>query len=482
MNRNVSRTHATLARVQRALFPLVCASALLGPLRVNLAYADGNADEAGLHFETGIEAYRKGDYRTALEHFLASNRLVPNWNVIYNIARMYDQLGRYADAYRYYIDALDAGADAKTVVEIQSTLARIAPNVAVLRIESDPPGATIYLDRKDLGSRGRAPRPLAIAEGNYKVIVELDGYEPAYAEGVQAKIGSETAVPFKLKRIVGSVAVTVQGTPNAAVHLDDEAAPPVCTAPCTFEAPPGLHLLFFTRNGYQTAPRQINVVARDTVKVAAVMTPLTGSLVVQADERDAIVEIDGSSVGFTPAVVQNVPVGKRKVRVTLRGYAPVEREIAIKANQQTQLTDLKLVPLRQVAAASRFLEDIEDAPSSVTIIDGQELRAFGYPTIAEALRGTRGIALSYDRVYWSAAIRGLGDPRDYNNRLLVLQDGTVMNDNILAASFIGNDARADLGSGVIGPLAASKGTTRLRGEGAARGPRPPSSLRPHLLV
>lgn len=442
---NVPRKNAKLMAVRRALIPLVCVSTLLASVRTNVAYADGNADEADLQFEAGAEAYSKGDFRTALEHFLASNRLVPNRNVIFNIARTYEQLKRFADAHRYYVDALQGETNPQTMSNIQDAIKRIAPNVAVLKIESDPPGATIYIDRKDLGSRGRAPRPLAIAEGKYKVIVELDGYESASAEGIQAKTGSETTVPFKLKRIVGSVAVSVQGAPNAAVHLDDETAPPICTAPCTFDAPPGLHFLYFTREGFQAAPRQVNVLAKDTVKAAAVLTPLTGSLVVQADERDAVVEIDGNSAGFTPAVIQNVSVGPRKVRVTLRGYAPVEREVVIKPNQQTQLLDLKLVPLRQVAAASRFIEDIEDAPSSVTIIDGQELRAFGYPTIAEALRGNRGIALSYDRVYWSAAIRGLGDPRDYNNRLLVLQDGTVMNDNILAASFIGSDARADLG-------------------------------------
>ncbi|MFO0590875.1 MAG: PEGA domain-containing protein [Polyangiaceae bacterium] len=409
-----------------------------------MAHADGNADEADLQFEAGAEAYSKGDFRTALEHFLASNRLVANRNVVFNIARTYEQLKRFADAHRYYVDALAGETNQQTISSIQDAIKRIAPNVAVLRIESDPPNATIFLDRKDLGSRGRAPRPLAVPEGKYKIIVELDGYEPASVDNVAAKTGNETVVPLKLKRIVGTVSVSVQGAPNAVVHLDDETAPAVCTAPCTFDAPPGLHFLYFSREGFQATPRQINVIAKDTVKAAAAMTPLTGSLAVQADERDAVVEIDGSSAGFTPAVIQNVPVGARKVRVTLRGYAPVEREVNVKPNEQTQLLDLKLVPLRQVAAASRFVEDIEDAPSSVTIIDGQELRAFGYPTIGEALRGTRGIALSYDRVYWSAAIRGLGDPRDYNNRLLVLQDGTVMNDNILAASFIGQDARADL--------------------------------------
>ena len=40
---------------------------------------------------------------------------------------------------------------------------------------------------------------------------------------------------------------------------------------------------------------------------------------------------------------------------------------------------------------------VDDAPASVSIISSQELRAMGYPTIAEAVRGIRGIYLSDDR-------------------------------------------------------------------------------------
>ena len=76
--------------------------------------------------------------------------------------------------------------------------------------------------------------------------------------------------------------------------------------------------------------------------------------------------------------------------------------------------------------------------------DKQELRAFGYPTIAEALRGTRGVYLSNDHVVYSAGFRGLGEPLDYGNRLLVLSDGHSTNDNVLNASFVGSDARDDL--------------------------------------
>src|SRR4051812_30115288 len=81
----------------------------LGPplgLYPRAARAGGLADEAELHFQIATEHYQRGEFREALEHFLFSNRIVPNKNVVFNIARTFEQLRRFADAHRYYVDAL----------------------------------------------------------------------------------------------------------------------------------------------------------------------------------------------------------------------------------------------------------------------------------------------------------------------------------------------------------------------------------------
>ncbi|MFN9938558.1 MAG: PEGA domain-containing protein [bacterium] len=48
--------------------------------------------------------------------------------------------------------------------------------MAVVRIETDPPGATIYVDRADLGARGTTPRVLAFAPGTVRILVERAGH------------------------------------------------------------------------------------------------------------------------------------------------------------------------------------------------------------------------------------------------------------------------------------------------------------------
>ncbi|WP_437602059.1 TonB-dependent receptor [Sorangium sp. So ce590] len=426
-----------------AALPLL-AGALLLQAPAARADGEGQADEADLHFEMGRDSYKKGQFPAALEHFLASNRLVPNRNVVFNIALTYEELGRFADAHRYYDDALEGETDAEIVAEVQAALARIAPRVAVLQIVTSPPGATIYVDRRNLGARGTAPRRLALAEGRHRILVELAGHEPLAVEDIAVRLGQTKDVLIVLRRIVGSVRVDVRGASEATVHVDSEGAPPACTAPCELDLPPGRHVLYFSRAGYQAAPQPLTVAAHQTMSITAALSPLTGSILVRAGEPDALVEIDGRPMGFTPSVIQGVAVGRRRVRVSLRGFTPIERTIEVSAGQQAELRDLALEPLREVSSASRVLERVDDAPASISVIEQQELRAFGYPTIAEALRGTRGVYLSNDHVVYSAGIRGLGEPLDYGNRLLVLSDGHSTNDNILNASFVGSDARDDL--------------------------------------
>ena len=411
----------------------------------SLARADGTADEADLHFRMGRADFRRGDYEGALAHFLQSNRLAPNRNVVFNIGSAYEQQKRWADAHRYYVEALAGERDARAIDAVRASLARVAPNVALLDVVTDPPGATIYINRKDLGSQGKSPRPLAVRPGSYRVIAELEGYEPRTSEPVAATLGATQKITLTLPRIVGTVHVDVEGGRAAEVRVDDEKAKPACTAPCDVPLPPGPHALFFRAEGFEIEPRSITVAARQKITVVAALRPRTGSLVVQADERGALVTVDGKPAGFTPAVIPGVAVGRHKVVVvSLRGFAPVQLAVDIQPGKQAEPPEIKLIPLREVTAVSRYDEAVDDAPSSVTVISDAELRAFGYPTIAEALRGVRGFAISNDRGYASASVRGLGQPEDYGNRLLVLSDGHSLNDNINNSSAIGSDARVDL--------------------------------------
>ncbi len=409
--------------------------------RGHVAQADNLADEAELQFEIGADRYKGGDFRGALEHFLASNRLAPNRNVVFNIARAYEQLGQNADAYRYYNQALTGEQDPAAQGRIRDAFARIEPLVAVLQVDSDPPGATIYITRRDLGARGETPATMGLAPGPYVVLADLPGYESAQTEFPDLKAGTRTHVLLRLTQIVGTL--RVEGVPpGAEIRLDDDSGHPTCTIPCIAAVAPGRHTLFASAAGHQTKAMTVFVGAGATQAVAVDLQPVTGTLLVASEVRNAVVTVDGRERGMTPAALA-LPIGVHDVTVTRQGFRPLEQHVEVTADSQAHI-DANLVPIEEVSAASRVTEVAEDAPSSVSIITARELRSMAYPTIAEAVRGVRGVFLTDDTSYETVGFRGFSTPGGYGARVLVLVDGEPTNDDYVGSSYVGYDARADI--------------------------------------
>lgn len=418
------------------LFSLICCLLLIA---VD-ARATDVADEADVEFGLGAERYEAHDYPHALAHFLASNRLARNRNVLFNIARCYEQMRQFPEAHRYYSRALEGETDTGATQRIKEALARISPRVAILRIVTDPPGARIFLDRKDLGERGTTPETMALPPAKYRVIVELDGWKDAASDPTEVVVGKERTVSLHLRRIVGMIRIS--GGNAGAVRLDADNAGESCAAPCDVQAPPGQHTVIVSKPGFRTVRTPVLVEADKVSPLQVDLVPETGSLVVNADERGATIEVDGATQGFTPAILA-IPVGEHRVRVELHGFRSVERKVVIQASLQTQLT-VQLLSSDSVEAASRMSEAVEDAPASVSLISGQELRAMRYPTLAEAVRGTRGIFLSDDRGYQSLGFRGFSRLGSYGNRVLITLDGVPLNDDWVWSSYVGSDLRTDL--------------------------------------
>jgi outer membrane receptor protein involved in Fe transport len=206
--------------------------------------------------------------------------------------------------------------------------------------------------------------------------------------------------------------------------------------------PPGRYAAFVAQPGHRTAQIPVTVRAKAETSVDAKLEPLSGTVVVSTDEPRALIEVDGKPRGFTPAIL-TLPAGKRRLRISMSGFRPLERDIEVQPNTE-QHHELMLTQAEEVIAASRVGESVEDAPSSVSVIPEQELRSLAYPTIAEAVRGTRGVYIWDDRSYVTVGMRGLGRLGSYGNRLLVLYDGHPVNDDWIGSSYVGYDALTDL--------------------------------------
>lgn len=98
----------------------------------------------------------------------------------------------------------------------------------------------------------------------------------------------------------------------------------------------------------------------------------------------------------------------------------------------------------KIRTASLHSETLSDAPASVTVISQQEIRKFGYRTLAEALRYVPGFYERTDRTYTTTGLRGFSLPADYGTRLLVLIDGHNMSMGPNRANSFGLDFPLDL--------------------------------------
>lgn len=110
------------------------------------------------------------------------------------------------------------------------------------------------------------------------------------------------------------------------------------------------------------------------------------------------------------------------------------------------LMDLSLEQLMSipVRSASGFEQRMSDAPSSVTIVTRQDILAFGYRTLAEAVSSAAGFYIGYDRAYHSIGVRGFSRPGDYNTRTLILINGVRVNEPIYGMGRIGGEFPLDI--------------------------------------
>lgn len=110
--------------------------------------------------------------------------------------------------------------------------------------------------------------------------------------------------------------------------------------------------------------------------------------------------------------------------------------------------DLASLPLEQllemeVTSASKFAQKISDAPSAVSVITADDIKAYGYRTLADILNSMPGLYTSYDRAYQYLGGRGFGRPGNYTGRIMLLIDGYAADDNLYNQSYFGTDGLID---------------------------------------
>jgi hypothetical protein len=163
--------------------------ALLGLTSPSISAAQGTSEnaEARVYFQEGNRLYEeasgaRGTQRAtllqrSLEAYVDSLRIVRSRNALFNAAIVLGELGRNDESFNYFgeylrIEELPA-ADREDATRRRNAL---RSEIAVLQVTTEPEGALLWVDRKDLASRGETPIELALPPGEHRTFIEKEGY------------------------------------------------------------------------------------------------------------------------------------------------------------------------------------------------------------------------------------------------------------------------------------------------------------------
>ena len=98
----------------------------------------------------------------------------------------------------------------------------------------------------------------------------------------------------------------------------------------------------------------------------------------------------------------------------------------------------------EVYGASQHIQKVSEAPASVTIITADEIKKYGYRTLADILQSVPGFYVTNDRSYSYIGVRGFNRPGDFSSRILLLMDGHRLNDSLFDQATFGTESRIDV--------------------------------------
>lgn len=177
------------------LAALALALAAPAVARGEIAHRDEAA--ANERFRIGSEHYAAGRYREALVEFEAARQLLPHRATLFNMARCHENLGNVREALELYSQALDMTTAPAERADIEGRLARIRERPVRIFVASEPPGATVLVDAREVAEPTPTPTTVELAPGPHQLLLRRDGYQLT-AQRVVVEVGQEQPVTVVL--------------------------------------------------------------------------------------------------------------------------------------------------------------------------------------------------------------------------------------------------------------------------------------------
>jgi tetratricopeptide (TPR) repeat protein len=349
--------------------------ALVASLLVGAPALAGPREEAQAKRKAGDKLLAEGDYEGALKAFEEGKALVadPEFDLARGQALV--KLYRYEDAKAAFEAYLAAGSSTKHTKAVKKAITELEKILkTTLFCESEPPGATVYLDSRVDGAIGTAPSLLYLAPGAHRVIFELPGFLPKI-ELVDVPEGGKGSVKAVLVPAPMTLELTSEPS-GAAIFVDGTEKG---KTPSTLELSAGPHKIELKLKGYQDLPKTVEGKSSEKLSWAAKLLESPTELALELNPPRARASIQGKDgpVGEpAQAGIIPLPPGRYRLVATAKGYHEKSAEVVLNRGERVP-AKLELEPFGGVISVKL------NYPGAKVFIDGVEQPNLGEIELAE---------------------------------------------------------------------------------------------------
>lgn len=246
-----------------------------------------------------------------------------------------------------------------------------------VRIDSAPPGATIYLDDKKYGPVGTTPLETRLQKGTWTVILEKEGYKPASSSMRVRRTRrlQETFLPLEKLPNPPKIEITAvadQKVAGAQVWVDGQLQG---TAPLLLKVSEGRHLVELKKEGVEPFQQWVDVKEGEKATLNPVFKAVPqvrkGSILIQADVQGAEIYIDGKlHKDVTPAIITGVIEGPHVIEVRKPPAMPWKQTIQVVDGQTVKVSAELKATMKDPGGSIRVLSNVQGAQ---VLLDGTPL-------------------------------------------------------------------------------------------------------------
>jgi len=361
---------------------------------------DASLKKAQDAFDQAQVQYIQGNYDAAADGFKAAYEARAFPQFLYNIGAAYHMKGKkvgdaeaYGKAVEYYKRYLTEDPQASDKVKVEKSIKVLEAEIERLKtapppaegtpteqpkpseevqklgdvkvrglivIESEPQGASIYLDGKEKGEFGKTPWSGTL-EGAHQYLIEKRGHK-----STEGEIQADPSRLFVLKAVLaeedylGWVEIK-SNVPGAEVFVDDKAVGAIGKTPYSGNFKPGKHTFWVSADGYDEFSTEVEVIAGEAHDVNAA---LKGSPVGYLNLRGAGIEkseilVDGKVLCERGPCRKPIKEGQHTVTVRRPGYKSYTARVDIQARTEISIrTQLAKKPGRGDAIAAYVVSGV----------------------------------------------------------------------------------------------------------------------------